>query len=207
MTELYTASRMHEAYCQASGLDPKDHDSILNRFRYMAKRGLLGEGTVVDERKTLAFPKIEVFRAAIYTELAGMAMDLRAFEPIVEAAERRHPAGQEVPPSMKTSGGWTSRGGLLDAINGIAQGEHWVLQIELKRPGVSTSGGVFADFVCEDLEPSKERSSTTDEILGRAAVRTRASVDLTDLFGPLIEIVGLPDDEGLRHPQLNPKQV
>ena len=122
MPQLYTASQMFEAYCKASGLDPQHHPSILNRFRYMAKRGMLGDGTVIDERGTYAFPAIEVYRAVIYTELAALAMDLRAFEPIVEAAERRHPDGLNVPNSMKREGAWASRGGLLDAIHGVADG-------------------------------------------------------------------------------------
>nr|WP_306264819.1 hypothetical protein [Pararhizobium sp. IMCC3301] len=192
MSELYTASQMHDAYCRASGLSPKDQDSILNRFRYMAKRGLLGEGIVVDDRKTLAFPKIEIFRASIYTELAGIAMDLRAFEPIVEAAERRYPHGLNVAPSMKRDGAWASKGGLLDAIHGVALGENWSLQIELKRPGFHTGGGLAAEFVFDASKEPPSVLATSDEILGRRRVRTRASVDLYALFAPLIELVGLP---------------
>ena len=194
MTERYTASDMHDAYCRASGLEPKEHPSILNRFRYMAKRGLLGRGEIIDRRETLAFPKIEVFRGAIYTELAGIAMDLRAFEPIVRAAERRHPHGPDVAPSLKRDSGWFSRGGLLDAIHGVAQGECWVLKIELRRPSIASEGGITADFVCEDVQVPTEPHVRVDEVLNRKPVRTRASIDLRELFGPLIEIVGLPGE-------------
>lgn len=193
MPHLYTASQMHEAYCKASGLDPRHYPSILNRFRYMAKRGMLGDGIVIDERGTYAFSVIEVYRAAIYTELAALAMDLRAFEPIVEAAERRHPDGLTVPESMKVKGAWASRGGLLDAIHGVAEGEHWTLKVELTRPGRDREGGMVAAFACDDVERNGDVSGAVDEILGRQPVRTRLTVDLNLLFQPLIEIVGVPE--------------
>lgn len=193
MGELYTASQMHEAYCLASGLKPKAQGAILNRFRYMAKRGMLGEGKVIDHRGTLAFPKVEVFRGAIYTELASIAMDLRAFEPIVEAAGRRHPDGLSIPPSMKRDGGWGSRGGLLDAIHGVALGEHWTLRIELQRPGSDTPGGMKAEFFWEDPSRTQSTSSTVDEVLGRQPPCTRVFIDLHELFSPLVDKVGLPD--------------
>lgn len=192
MPDLYTASQMHDAYCKASGLDPQKNPSILNRFRYMAKRGLLAGGTIIDERGTYAFPKIEVFRASIYTELAGVAMDIRAFGPIGEAAARRHPDGLRVPSSMKRDGGFYSRGGLWDSIHGVAQGENWTLLIELKRPGISTEGGMTAEFICDDVATTPGTSEAVDTILGRKQVRTRVSVDLGNLFRPLIAIVGVP---------------
>lgn len=192
MPELYTASQMHEAYCKACGRDPQQHPSLLNRFRYMAKRGLLADGTIIDERGTYAFAKIEVYRAAIYTELAGVAMDMRAFTPITEAAARRHPDGQSVSPSMKRGGALYSRGGLLDAIHGVAQGENWSLLIEAKLPGLNTEGGMTAEFIWADAESLPDTSDAVDSILGRQHVRTRVTVDLAALFRPLIEIVGLP---------------
>ena len=193
MAELYTASQMHEAYCFASGLKPKEQGATLNRFRYMAKRGLLGEGAVIDDRGTLAFPKVEVFRAAIFTELAAIAMDLRAFEPVVEAAERRHINGLSVPPSMAQSGGWASRGGLLDAIHGVAVGECWQLQIELRRPGMETAGGLKAEFAWEDPAKPQLEKGEVDTILNRRQTCTRVFVDLQELFVPILEKVGMPD--------------
>lgn len=193
MPELYTASQMHDVYCKASGLEAQQHPSLLNRFRYMAKRGLLADGGNIDERGTYAFPKIEVYRAAIYTELAGIAMDMRAFASITEAAARRHPNGLRVSPSMKRRGGYYSRGGLLDAIHGVAQGENWSLIIEAKLPGLNAQGGMTADFIWDDGESSPDTSEEVDTILGRKRSRTRVTVDLYSLFRPLIEIVGLPD--------------
>ena len=184
---------MFEAYCKASGLDPQHHPSILNRFRYMAKRGMLGDGTVIDERGTYAFPATEVYRTVIYTELAALAMDLRAFEPIVEAAERRHPGGLNVPNSMKREGAWASRGGLLDAIHGVADGEHWTLKIELTRTGHDFDGGLVAAFDCDDVERNSDASGAINATLGRKPVRTRLTIDLNLLFQPLIEIVGMPE--------------
>ena len=207
MPQLYTASQMFEAYCKASGLDPQHHSSIQNRFRYMAKRGMLGKGTVIDERGTYAFPGIEVYRGAIYTELAALAMDLRAFEPIVEAAERRHPDGINVPGSMKREGGWASRGGLLDAIHGVAQGEHWTLLVELQLPRGDGEGGLVAKFVCDELLTPSVGQSGVNAILDRRPVRTRASIDLFELFSPIIEIVGLPEEIGLSYPHSRTRQT
>ena len=193
MSRLYTASEMHEVYCKANALDPKGHPALLTRFRYMAKRGMLGAGAIVDERGTYAFAVIEVYRAAIYTELAGLAMDLRAFQPIVEAAERRHPNGLNVPASMRRDAGWASRGGLRDAIHGVALSESWALRIELKRPFAGREGRMAAEFVWKDPQPSLVH----EPILSRSTVRTRASVDLSELFAPILEIVGVPDEPGL----------
>ena len=193
MPVLFTASAIHDAFCKANGLDPKKSPSILNRIRYLAKRGLLLNGTVVDERGTFAFELLELFRAAIYTELAGLTMDIRAFAPIGGAAARRHTSGLHIPRSMKFEGGFRSRGGLWDSIHGVAQGEAWSLVIRLVRPGISSEGGLVAEFVCEDASISDDEMQEVDNIIGRDSVRTRVSVDLTALFEPLIKIVGVPE--------------
>lgn len=193
MPQLYTASQMFDVVCKANDLVPDQHQSILTKLRYMAKRRILLNGTVLDERGTYAFPVIELFRAAINLELAGLAMDVRALEPVVAAAGRRHPDGLDVPESMKRDGAWTSRGGLWDAIHGVAQGEQWTLRVELKRPGRDREGGIAAAFVCDDIEHEKADSGLVDEILGQGPAWTRLTVDLTELFLPLIEIVGVPE--------------
>ena len=111
------------------------------------------------------------------------------FDVFVQASTRRFTDNFRVAPSMTSGGVISSRGGLYDSINGVAQGEKWTLSRELKNPGVSIRGGLFAEFICDDVSVPEGKQ---DEILGREKTRTRASVDLNALFEPIIKIIGVP---------------
>lgn len=192
MPEQYTASRIHEVLCLADGLNPSEESALLNRIRYLAKSELLHNSHKVDKRGTLAFPPLEVYRAAIFSELAGLAMDVRALEPITLAAERRLPLGGEVPPSVRVDSRWRSAGGLRDSIRGVAAGEQWWLTIEYRHRGYSSEVGLVAEFVWEGAhDPSV--TCTADRILGMKPVRTSATINLSALFGGIIPIVGVPE--------------
>ncbi|MBV6656801.1 MAG: hypothetical protein KI785_03430 [Devosiaceae bacterium] len=193
MSKLFTASEMHSALCEASGTDAASERPMLNRVRYLAKRGLLHGGEKIDDRGTLAFRTIEVFRCAILTELAGIAMDVRAFQPVLEAAERSFQMGRRAPPSMTGDGLVRSHGGLLDAINGVRANERWSLQIELRRSGVFTEEGMFAEFVWDEGESNAAATAHTEYLLS-TPICTRVTIDLFPLFKPLIEIVGVPEN-------------
>jgi len=158
----------------------------------MAKRGLLSEGSVVDQRGTYAFPKVEVYRAVLYMELAGLTMDLRAFAPIGEAAAREFSGKSAAPPSLRFDGGIRSCGGLKDAINGVAQDERWFLTVELQQPGFVENGRLNAEFHFEDQTPSEREQIEANEILGRSSSRAKVVVDLKILFAPIIASIGVP---------------
>jgi hypothetical protein len=192
MANLYTASQIHEIYCSANGMVSKEYNAALNRFRYMAKRGLLSEGSVVDQRGTYAFPKVEVYRAVLYMELAGLTMDLRAFAPIGEAAARDFSGKSDAPPSMRFDGGIRSYGGLKDAINGVAQDERWLLSVELQQPGFVENGRLKAEFHFEDTFSSEREEIEANKILGRTSSRAKVIVDLKMLFTPIIAFIGVP---------------
>lgn len=192
MTNLYTASQIHEIYCSANGMAAKEHSAALNRFRYMAKRGLLSEGSVVDQRGTYAFPKLEVYRAVLYMELAGLTMDLRAFAPIGEAAAREFSGKSDAPPSLRFDGGIRSCGGLKDSINGVAQDEPWLLTVKLQQPGFVDNGRLKAEFHFEDKLSPEQEEIEADKILGRNSSRAKVIVDLKILFAPIIASIGVP---------------
>ncbi len=191
MTDQYPASRIHEILCQADDLEPAKQPALLNRIRYLAKRELLRNGRRIDERGTLAFPKLEVYRAAIFCDLAGLAMDVRALAPITDAAVRRHSLGSVKPPSLKIEGGWRSAGGLIDSILGVDAGEQWWLIMEYKLADHSFGGGVAADFLWDGAK-NPEAEETARQLLGRKPIRTSARIDLSALFGGIIQIVGVP---------------
>lgn len=194
MTRLFTASDMHKILCKANGLEETSERALLTRVRYMAKRGLLHGGKAIDDRGTWAFRAIEIYRCAILAELAGIAMDVRAFQSIFEAAGRGFPMGRLAAPSMTQDGLIRSQGGLIDAINGVSANERWSLQIELRRSGMLTPEGMFAEFIWEGATDRAPEANEAEQNLNQQPVRTRVSVDLFLLFKPLIEIVGVPEN-------------
>ncbi len=191
MTDQYTASRVHEILCQADGLETAEQPALLNRIRYLAKRELLQNGSRIDERGTLAFPKPEIFRAAIFCDLAGLTMDVRALEPITDAAARRHSLDLVKPPSLKINGGWKSAGGLIDSIRGVDAGEQWWLTMQYYFAGHSSGGGLAAEFLWDGAK-NPDVEETVHQIFGRKPTRTSARIDLRALFGGIIPIVGVP---------------
>lgn len=186
--EEYTATEIAEKICDAQKLTLGDNTALHNRLKYIAKRGVLKNGRAIDGRGTLAFGKLELFRAAIFVELIGLAMDVRALDAVTANAATRFDASA---PSQRVPGGRQSRGGLIDAIRGVAAGEQWFLKLWRVNPGILEPEHIKAAFV-RDKEDGKEPwdSAKVDLVHQRQPSRAHVTVDLTALFGPIIGLVG-----------------
>lgn len=188
-TEEYTATEIAEKICATQELTLGDNTALHNRLKYIAKRGVLQNGRAVDGRGTLAFAKLELFRAAVFLELIGLAMDVRALEAVTNAATEK-PQNHGTT-SQKVSGGYLSRGGLADAINGVAAGEQWFLKLWRVNPGHTDPEHIKAAFVPDTVvDKQLWGSNKVDSALGRQPSRAHVTVDLTALFLPIIELVG-----------------
>ena len=86
--DQYTASRIHEILCQADGLDPTEQPALLNRIRYLAKRGLLRNGRRVDDRGTLAYRAV-LFADRVKPDLTAKGVHIAWF--LALARERQAP--------------------------------------------------------------------------------------------------------------------
>lgn len=187
-TADYTATEIAEKICSAQELTLGDNTALHNRLKYIAKRGILKPARTVDGRGTLAFAKLELFRAAVFVELIGLAMDVRALEAVTNNAAKKF---NVLAPSQKVPGGSLSRGGLVDAINGVAAGEQWFLKLWRVNPGLMDPEHIAAAFVPTEVEDAQLWANTgLDSKLGRKPSRVHVTVDLTALFRPLIELVG-----------------
>lgn len=187
-TEEYTATEIAEKICAAQELTLGDNTALHNRLKYIAKRGVLKNGRAVDGRGTLAFAKLEVFRAAVFVELIGLAMDFRALEAVTNNAATKFAV---LAASQKVPGGSLSRGGLVDAINGVAAGEQWFLKLWRVNPGLMDPEHIAAAFVPEEVTDAQLwDNADLDKRLGRKPSRAHVTVDLTALFLPIIELVG-----------------
>ncbi len=189
--DRFTATEIAEVLCRADDLVLEDHATTHNRLRYLAKRDMLPGGVSVDARGTKAFPTIAVYRAAIYAELMALAMDTRALEAVVTAAELK--GSRPFAPSQAVEGGFVDRGGLLNAIRGVAAGEDWTLTIAQKMPGMGNSALLEARFEWDGAAQSKAENARIDAILGSKPGRTRVTVELAPLFLNVIAQVGMPD--------------
>ncbi len=184
----FTATEIAEKICAAQELTLGDNTALHNRLKYIAKRGVLKNGRSIDGRGTLAFGKLELFRAAVFVELIGLAMDVRALEAVTDSAAKKF---NVLAPSQDVPGGSVSRGGLLDAINGVAAGEQWFLKLWRVNPGFLDAEYIAAAFVPETVADSDLwGNAKVDEIQKRKPSRMYVTVDLTALFEPIIKLVG-----------------
>lgn len=131
-----------------------------------------------------AFGKREVFRAAVFVELIGLAMDVRALEAVTNAAASRFDHQSD---TQRVEGGSISHGGLVDAINGIAAGEKWFLKIWRVNPGLLDPEHIAAAFV---KDGSAWENTQDNSIQKRQPSRAHVTVDLTSLFAPIIKLIG-----------------
>lgn len=157
-----------------------------NRVRYLAKKEILNGGEKVDARGTLEFPRIEVYRAAIFCELMPLKMDVIKLASNISSAETEMNVGQYPAPSQKFKGNSRSRGGLRNAIHGVSIGENWVLTISMPRHLDYNDIGV--EFSWADKPESK--NNELKEYYRSVQGRTLVVVDLTYLFKDLIPLVG-----------------
>lgn len=186
--EEFTATEIAEVICKAQELTLGDNAALHNRLKYIAKRGILKPARTVDGRGTLAFAKLEVFRAAVFVELIGLAMDARALEAVTANAAKRFDVSG---PSQKVSGGAVSRGGLVDAISGVEAGEQWFLKMWRVNPGLVDPEHIKAAFVHESTPDEKLWATPSlDKKMKRQPSRVHVTVDLTALFRPIIKLVG-----------------
>lgn len=186
-----TVTEIADLICQAQGLRLKDHLSLHNRIRYLAKKGFLQDGVRIDDRGTLAFPLLEVYRAAIFADALALCLDGSALKAIQEAAPR---FGDTQPsPSMRIGGGVHSRGGLKDAIRGVDAGEPWNLSLRVQQPGHSTAERLIAEFVYGGDTTAAEIDARANRIFGRKPSRAFAAFVLADIFASIIPLVGVPE--------------
>lgn len=198
----FTATEIAEALCKADGLQLAAHSTIYNRVKYLAKREILVPTRRLDARGTLAFGPLEVYRAAVFCELVGLAMDVRALD-AVKAAATAHFEGNAAAPSQMIKGGRYSRGALQDAVKGVAAGEEWSLKLWRVNPGlriVSDQHGTGVELSPEKIDAAYVWagagplwSPRIDAIFQRKPTRALLSVDLQECFRDLIPIAGLPE--------------
>jgi hypothetical protein len=193
----FTATEIAEVLAKANDLVLADHSAMHHRIKYLAKKELLVPTRRLDARGTLAFGPLEPFRAAVFVELLGMAMDARAFEP-VNAATMQHFEGDELAPSQKVGSGYRSGGALKDAVKGVAAGEPWFLKLWRMNPGLQLNEGewepapesIRAAFVYGDKPLWSDK---VDAAFMRKPTRTVLSIDLQACFAPLIDLIGVPE--------------
>lgn len=180
--------------CLADELDPKEHPAVIRRVKHLAEKGILHPLRTIDGRGTQVFAPLEVFRAALACELMGLGL----FAPVVDAAFRAasfdHPIGGKVAPSRKVAAGVLSRGGLRNAIAGIAAGEDWNLHIWRQPPGMVTPEELRAVYAWSEI-PANEITSLSKaaEAGGVRPVRARAMIELRPIFERLLVLVGDPE--------------
>jgi hypothetical protein len=190
-TEKYTATEIADIICKAQGLTLGYHTELHNRLKYVAKRGMLRDGKAVDGRGTLAFPKLEIFRAAVFVELIGLAMDVRALTAVNDAADRLNAYWGPIATSGCDAS--YSQGGLKDAVRSSEfdlGGDYWFLKIWRVNPGRIDPEYIKAAFVPGKIKDEELwGNSKADEILGRKPTRAHVSVDLSILFRPIVKLV------------------
>lgn len=189
---LYSAADIADIVRVADDLSPDEHDTVLNRMRYLGSRTykdaqgveqpLLRNGEKIDARGKRAYPALEVYRAAVFNDLMGIAIDVRGLEAVMEAAAKSH--------THRFGIAGTSRGALLDAIEGVARGENWQLTLERLPAGQIGPAKIVARIAPED---APDLAAVSGAITGARPRRTFARINLTALFAPIIAQIGVPE--------------
>jgi len=187
--ELYTVTEIAERICRADGLRMSDHAQMYSFVKNCLRRNLLQGGRVIDARGTWAFPPLEIYRARILSTFARFAMDIAAYESDLERAlvnSRPDFREGEWPERTKVAGGNTWRG-LRDIVEGVAEGEPWVMRGRLYRSGYTTAAGVRIGFrwldECDHDDAETERQ--IDESFGTGKAQGEFVFDLNELFANL----------------------
>lgn len=187
MKNYLRATEIADILCQSDGLELEKQTATHNQVRYLAKKKILNGGVKVDDRGTLAFPRIEVYRAAIFCELMLLKMDVINLARSISSAETDLNIGQHPAPSQKLKkGGTYSLGGLQNAIRGVSQDENWTLTITM--PNHLENSEISVVFSSADIPESGNKE--LEEYYRSERGRTRVLVDLTYLFRGLIPLVG-----------------
>jgi hypothetical protein len=190
----FTSTEIAHCLCAADALDEGSHPEITRRVKHLSERKVLQPLRAIDARGTFVFARLEVFRAALACEIMGLGFFAPAIDTAFKAASFDHPAGGPVAPSRLTEAGVLSRGGLRNAIAGIAAGEDWNLHIWRQPPGLLTPEALRAAYawaeVSADDVTALSRASVAE---GVRPVRSRAVIALRPIFEPLLSIVGNPE--------------
>lgn len=194
MKNEYTSTEIALCLCAADDLDDKSHPEILRRVKYLSERKVLQPQRSIDARGTFVFSRLEVYRAALACEIMGLGFFAPAIEAAFSAASLDHPIGGKLAPSRKTVAGVLSRGGLRNAIAGIAAGEDWNLHIWRQPPGMVTPEQLRAVYAWSEI-PANEiiALSKAAEAGGVRPVRARAVIELRPVFERLLVLVGDPE--------------
>lgn len=178
-----TATKIAEIVAAALEVQDEDKDNLHHRIRYLAKKRYLIGGQKIDNRGTLDFPASQVYRAAILCEFLAFSMDVKvAAAALTQADANFHPRVENYPNSARQDGGWTFLDCLGTVLRGIKTGEDWWLVVELRRSGTSEGAGLVGRYAHAD-----EQKIDVDAIFGRAPVATVLKVNLTRLYGKILE--------------------
>lgn len=188
---LYSAADIADIVRVADDLSPDEHETVLNRMRYLgsrtykdahgAEQPLLRDGEKIDARGKRAYPALEVYRAAVFNDLMGIAIDVRGLEAVMEAAAKSH--------THRLGRSGMSRGALRDAITGVANGEAWRLTLERLPSDEKGPAKIVAHIAPAD---GPDLPALAQTATGERPRRTFAHIDLTALFAPIIAQIGTP---------------
>ncbi len=205
---IYTATEIAEVICRAEGITLEKSTSIHNRMRYLSKykynssdpnttnadtRSLLQNGIVTDKRGTVAYPALEVFRAALFYELMAFSMDVRALGAIMTAASEKATLGVKPAPSQMGDGQLLAKGGLIDSVRGVNSGEGWFLSLYVHHSKTLKSPTLSGRFLWNGDGSSQIDDDKIEEAFEATPVRTRLTIDLLKLFPKILEQVGVPE--------------
>lgn len=181
--ERLTATKIAEILAAALEVQIEDKDNFHHRVRYLAKKKYLHNGREIDKRGTLDFPVTEVYRAAILCEFLAFSMDIKVASAALKQAEDDfRPRVGNFPHSARKGGGWAFSDCLNTVLRGIEAGEVWWLVVELRRSGTSDGAGLVGRYA-----HSEEERTDVDAIFGRAPAATVLRVNLSTLYGKILE--------------------
>ena len=179
----FTAANIADVLADTFEVQDEDKGNLRHRVRYLAKKHYLRGGKAIDKRGTLDFPTSEVFHAAILCEFLSLSMDIKIASSALKQAEKdfRLSPGN-YPDSARRHGGWAFSGYLETVLRGIEADEDWWLVVELRRSGTIDAAGLLGRFT-----HANEQRADVDATFGRAPAATVLKVNLTKLFGKILE--------------------
>ncbi|MCZ4367047.1 hypothetical protein [Sulfitobacter dubius] len=179
---MITATEIADLLSAAEWAKLDQRAELHNRVRYLAKKGLLRDAQTQDNRGTLAFPNIEIYRAAIFVALLELSMDAKTVSDALLKADRSF-LPVPVPSALDENGAGYhfANSGLHAAVRGVQSDENWLLEISSLRSGINTKKQLMCRFVCRDVESPVDEGKI-DRAAGRRPSATKVRVNLNYLF-------------------------
>lgn len=173
MPRRYTLAEIAARFAELDHL-PKDQEKrLLRRLQNLNAKGMLRASGVRDQRNTVEFDLLEVYRARIFDVVYRTGSDVASIYDELDSAMSRMSLLPLEAPSQQIDGGAVSKGPLRDAIKGVAQGERWFLSLTVRTrnpifEGLSAHIHHEGDRVAKnDLE---ERSPSMGNLLFHASI-------------------------------------